>query len=94
MVLPACPQVKRMSDSGVKEVTLLGQNVNSYADFSHVPGSRPLSDHPDPFSSYAQVDPHLENFAVLSAGYVLFHVVTTPAAVLAFHERSMGWLPR
>ncbi|KAK9864446.1 hypothetical protein WJX84_002398 [Apatococcus fuscideae] len=47
-------EVKRLSDRGVKEVTLLGQNVNSYTDFSHVPGPRPLPDQSDPFSSYAQ----------------------------------------
>ena len=27
-------EVKRLSDEGVREITLLGQNVNSYADFS------------------------------------------------------------
>lgn len=31
---PIHPQVRRLSESEVKEVTLLGQNVNSYADFS------------------------------------------------------------
>ena len=29
-------QVKMLSDQGCKEITLLGQNVNSYADFSHL----------------------------------------------------------
>ncbi|KAK9848481.1 hypothetical protein WJX84_012363 [Apatococcus fuscideae] len=47
-------EVQRLSDSGFKEVTLLGQNVNSYADFSHVPGSRPVPDQQDPFAAYAQ----------------------------------------
>lgn len=27
-------EVKQIRDLGIKEVTLLGQNVNSYADFS------------------------------------------------------------
>lgn len=38
--LPALPpQVRMLSEQGVREVTLLGQNVNSYADFSRAGGA-------------------------------------------------------
>jgi tRNA A37 methylthiotransferase MiaB len=36
-------QVKMLSDQGVKEITLLGQNVNSYADFSNTTNSTPTT---------------------------------------------------
>jgi hypothetical protein len=50
------PQVKLLNDDGVKEVTLLGQNVNSYADFSQEGRWQSSSD--TPFGIYAQVRLH------------------------------------
>ena len=56
-------EVKRLRDAGVRQVTLLGQNVNSYADFSNAvtlaqPGSAQTSatglPDADKFSAYAQ----------------------------------------
>ncbi len=56
-------QVRLLSERGVRQVTLLGQNVNSYADFSaaqdrlasrrHASSMAPGQ--PDPFATYAKV---------------------------------------
>lgn len=53
-----CSQVQILSEQGVKEVTLLGQNVNSYADTSALMEmlTKPNSETgADPFAVYAQV---------------------------------------
>lgn len=41
-------EVKRLSDAGVRQVTLLGQNVNSYTDFSEAVAVAPNLLHSQP----------------------------------------------
>ena len=49
------PQVQMLSEQGVKELTLLGQNVNSYTD-SSTAGTEPTAEEGDPFDVYAKAE--------------------------------------
>lgn len=57
-VVDDCRQVQILSQQGIKEATLLGQNVNSYADDSALlgqPKSSQADPDADPFAVYARV---------------------------------------
>ena len=59
--LPLLSQVRQLSEQGVREITLLGQNVNSYNDASEVPRATAAAaatvGAEDPFGAYAEVTP-------------------------------------
>jgi hypothetical protein len=55
--LPACLQVLMLSEQGVKELTLLGQNVNSYADFSSSSSSADMAAGEEAAAAAAAADP-------------------------------------
>ena len=55
-----------LSGSGIKEVTLLGQNVNSYADSSHLADSAPRRQQPDAGEVYAEVRASLMAHGIVS----------------------------
>jgi tRNA A37 methylthiotransferase MiaB len=50
-------EVEQLSEQGVKEITLLGQNVNSYADLSHLQQQPPSQQPPSSSSSQSVYAP-------------------------------------
>ena len=83
-----CLQVRILSEQGVKEVTLLGQNVNSYADTSALMEmlTKPKADTAtDPFAIYAQVTFSLITCTPCVAWHPNFTPVCGVLADLAHH---------